>query len=76
MGRWNKTKLESRLTNAIKEIELEELGEVYFKMIRKYLGYEEHNVSRKYFNDSLYLIWIDTFDDFVTHFKRSNYKII
>lgn len=69
-------KLQKRLFNAIKEIELDELADVYYKMTHKYLGYDEHTISIKYFNNDSYLFLVKSFDDFVAHFKCAKYKII
>jgi len=62
--------------NTIKEITVDELGELYFNVNHKYLGYSWSEIGIKYLGDSLALWDIPTFDMFVSNFKIRNYRIM
>jgi hypothetical protein len=73
-----KSLLKQKFNIRIKEIDLELLGELYYKITHNYTGFNILNINKIYFNTqySTSLFNVKTFEDFVDVFTMHNYRII
>lgn len=67
---------QSKFFRIEKEIELEDLGEIFFRYTHKYTGYSNSDISRKYFFKNFESFFDETFVEFVHDFKIHGYRIL